>query len=436
MLPSPSRGSPPKWRGASWKFSISALTTTAVPRWTAPLRGEMNSTVRRARDFGAAPARRRRRRRRRRQDDEQDDGHDGAEHGEDWGSCRAWEPEHYVLLRAAMSSAATLAYRIGAAARRPASWLQLVKFGLVGGSGYLINLAVFAVLSGSLGLHHVAAAIGAFCVAVTNNFLLNRHWTFAAGDGHAGFQAMRFFAVSIAALLINLVALEALVSDGRARRPLGAGDRRRDRDAVQLPRQQALDLRLAAARRVRPTGDERVAPDRLVDLRESAVENEGQQQPQPWALIAIAALGLVIGAIALIVAFGAKSDSEDAAKQASVAEVQTELSNLVDRLGIAEKTLNGDAQAANGKAQQAARESRNAAINLSNRIDRLERQTAKLKASAKQTAALTKEVGALDNQVSDLRGEVATLNQRVTKLTKRFNSATASANESGGKSAP
>jgi len=112
-----------------------------------------------------------------------------------------------------MSPANELAYRIGAAARRPASWLQLVKFGLVGGSGYLINLAVFAVLAEGLGLHHLAAAIGAFCVAVTNNFLLNRHWTFSAGDGHAGFQAMRFFAVSIAALTINLVALEALISE-------------------------------------------------------------------------------------------------------------------------------------------------------------------------------------------------------------------------------
>jgi dolichol-phosphate mannosyltransferase len=111
-----------------------------------------------------------------------------------------------------MSPANEFAYRIGAAARRPASWLQLVKFGLVGASGYLINLAVFAVLAEALGVHHVLAAVGAFCVAVTNNFLLNRHWTFAAGDGHAGFQAMRFFAVSIAALTINLIALEVLVS--------------------------------------------------------------------------------------------------------------------------------------------------------------------------------------------------------------------------------
>ena len=111
-----------------------------------------------------------------------------------------------------MTPASELAYRVGTAARRPANWVQLLKFGLVGGSGYLINLGVFALLAGSLGVHHAIAAVGAFAVAVTNNFLLNRHWTFAAGDGHAGFQAMRFFAVSIAALTINLIALEALVS--------------------------------------------------------------------------------------------------------------------------------------------------------------------------------------------------------------------------------
>jgi putative flippase GtrA len=109
-------------------------------------------------------------------------------------------------------SASELAYRIGAAARRPASWMQLLKFGLVGGSGYLINLGVFAVLTDNLGVYHLAAAIGAFCVAVTNNFLWNRHWTFGPGEGRASFQAARFFAVSIAALGLNLVVLEALVS--------------------------------------------------------------------------------------------------------------------------------------------------------------------------------------------------------------------------------
>jgi putative flippase GtrA len=111
-------------------------------------------------------------------------------------------------------SAAELAYRLGAAARRPASWWQLLKFGIVGGSGYLINLAVFAVLVGNLGAHHALAAIGAFGVAVTNNFLWNRHWTFGPGGGSAGFQAARFFAVSLAALGLNLAILEVLVASG------------------------------------------------------------------------------------------------------------------------------------------------------------------------------------------------------------------------------
>lgn len=111
-----------------------------------------------------------------------------------------------------MSGTYEFAYRLRAAARRPASWLQLLKFGVVGGSGYLINLAVFAVLAGALGLHHVLAAVGAFCVALTNNFLWNRHWTFEAGHGHPGFQAMRFLAVSVAALMVNLIVLEILIS--------------------------------------------------------------------------------------------------------------------------------------------------------------------------------------------------------------------------------
>jgi dolichol-phosphate mannosyltransferase len=111
-----------------------------------------------------------------------------------------------------MSPAAEFAYRIGAAARRPASWIQLLKFGIVGGSGYLINLAVFAVLV-SLGVHHTIAAIGAFGVAVTNNFLWNRYWTFGPGEGPAHFQAARFFAVSLASLGLNLALLELLVAN-------------------------------------------------------------------------------------------------------------------------------------------------------------------------------------------------------------------------------
>lgn len=105
-----------------------------------------------------------------------------------------------------------IAYRISAAARQPEKWMQLLKFCVVGGSGYLVNLAVFALLASALGVHHIAAAVGAFVVAVSNNFFWNRHWTFEPGERPAHFQAARFFAVSVAALVVNLVVLELLIS--------------------------------------------------------------------------------------------------------------------------------------------------------------------------------------------------------------------------------
>ena len=96
--------------------------------------------------------------------------------------------------------------------RRSHNWVQLVKFCLVGGSGFFVNLAVFTVVAEGLGAHHLVAAAIAYVVAVTNNFAWNRRWTFGAQRGHAGFQAARFLAVSTAAATLAAVVLELLVS--------------------------------------------------------------------------------------------------------------------------------------------------------------------------------------------------------------------------------
>jgi putative flippase GtrA len=117
--------------------------------------------------------------------------------------------------RGAIAEAAALSWklvrRVHLGTREPANWIQLFKFGLVGASGYAINLITFALLVRVAGVHHIAAAILSFCIAVTNNFVLNRLWTFRARGGHAGFQAARFFAVSVGGLGVNLVVLYGLV---------------------------------------------------------------------------------------------------------------------------------------------------------------------------------------------------------------------------------
>jgi putative flippase GtrA len=113
------------------------------------------------------------------------------------------------------SSTVTLARaRMDAALRRRANWEQLVKFCIVGATGYAVNLAVYTVLLKVAGLHYVPAAIGSFLVAVTNNYLWNRTWTFRHQRGHLVLQGVRFLVVSTLALGANLLVLYLLVSLG------------------------------------------------------------------------------------------------------------------------------------------------------------------------------------------------------------------------------
>ena len=104
--------------------------------------------------------------------------------------------------------------RVRQGMRRQHNWIQLVKFCAVGGSGYVVNLVVFTLAFELGNLHHLLAATAAFVVAVSNNFWWNRHWTFGAREGHAGFQAARFFTVSVGAFLFAAAVLELLVQAG------------------------------------------------------------------------------------------------------------------------------------------------------------------------------------------------------------------------------
>jgi putative flippase GtrA len=109
-------------------------------------------------------------------------------------------------------AAPPLVPRLRRGARKASNWLQLLRFGLVGASGYLVNVSVFAVIVGVARIDYRAAATLAFLVAVTNNFVWNRTWTFRVQKGHVPNQAIRFLIVSVAGFLLNLGVLELLVS--------------------------------------------------------------------------------------------------------------------------------------------------------------------------------------------------------------------------------
>ena len=104
--------------------------------------------------------------------------------------------------------------RAARALRRPHNWIELAKFSTVGAIGYVVNLTVYPLLLRRADVHYLGAATGSFLVAVTNNYLLNRLWTFRHRRGHFAYQGMQFFVVALIALSANLVLLRVLVAFG------------------------------------------------------------------------------------------------------------------------------------------------------------------------------------------------------------------------------
>jgi len=102
---------------------------------------------------------------------------------------------------------------ITAALRARGNWEQLAKFCVVGAIGYVINLGVYAGLLHA-GVHYLVAATCSFLVAVTNNYIWNRQWTFRERRRGIAMQGARFFVVSLASLGANLVVLHLLITLG------------------------------------------------------------------------------------------------------------------------------------------------------------------------------------------------------------------------------
>lgn len=92
---------------------------------------------------------------------------------------------------------------------------QFAKFGLVGASGFLVNLVVFTLLQRVIPDHarplqyNVIYTI-AFLSGGVSNYYFNRVWTFRS-TGHAVREGAKFLTVSALALLVGLV-VSALVS--------------------------------------------------------------------------------------------------------------------------------------------------------------------------------------------------------------------------------
>ena len=86
---------------------------------------------------------------------------------------------------------------------------QFVKFGIVGASGFIVNLIAFTLLQRVVPNHDQALQYNviysiAFLAGGVSNYYLNRIWTFRS-TGHAVREGAQFMSVSLIALAVGLL---------------------------------------------------------------------------------------------------------------------------------------------------------------------------------------------------------------------------------------
>lgn len=88
---------------------------------------------------------------------------------------------------------------------------EIVRFGVVGSSGVVVNSGLLYVFHGGAGWPLIPASALAVEAAIISNFLLNDLWTFSRRD-KTRYRFLRFNVVSLGGLAVNTLVLAGLVA--------------------------------------------------------------------------------------------------------------------------------------------------------------------------------------------------------------------------------
>jgi len=88
---------------------------------------------------------------------------------------------------------------------------QFIRFGMVGGSGLLVDLVVLGLFWQVIGLDPFVARILSIWVAMTNNWFWNRIFTFKSAGSWLG-EYLRFVMVNSVGALINYASYGTLIT--------------------------------------------------------------------------------------------------------------------------------------------------------------------------------------------------------------------------------
>lgn len=103
---------------------------------------------------------------------------------------------------------------VGQPSRGQARSLRLIKFGLVGLSGYVVNTAALALFTDLIGIHYMVGAVMATQASTTWNYLFTDSWVYGSRDSQRSHFARfsMFWLMNNATLVLRLPLLWLLTS--------------------------------------------------------------------------------------------------------------------------------------------------------------------------------------------------------------------------------
>lgn len=89
---------------------------------------------------------------------------------------------------------------------------QIMKFGFVGGTAFLIDYLVMIFLTEVFSINYLISSVISFCISVIYNYIMSIVWVFEVDEEKSKTQTFAMFIIlSIIGLLINTVVMWLLV---------------------------------------------------------------------------------------------------------------------------------------------------------------------------------------------------------------------------------
>ena len=88
---------------------------------------------------------------------------------------------------------------------------EFLKFVCVGFTGTILHLVVLYIFTEFFGIYYILSSVFGFCFGVTNNFILNKIWTFKEKLSYGVVKKYyKYFVLNVIILFINLFILYSL----------------------------------------------------------------------------------------------------------------------------------------------------------------------------------------------------------------------------------